>query len=75
MPQWDFLDFLKQHAERYPGFRLVMEAEVTGLIEDNGAVAGARAKTPSGMLEVRARLVVGADGRRSVVRERGRSFC
>ena len=71
MPQWDFLDFLKQHAQRYPGFRLVMEAEVTGLIDDNGAVAGARAETPSGMLEVRARLVVGADGRRSVVRERG----
>jgi 2-polyprenyl-6-methoxyphenol hydroxylase-like FAD-dependent oxidoreductase len=71
MPQWDFLDFLKQHAGRYPGFRLVMEAEVTDLIEEKDAVAGVRAKTPSGTLEVRARLVVGADGRRSVVRERG----
>jgi 2-polyprenyl-6-methoxyphenol hydroxylase-like FAD-dependent oxidoreductase len=46
MPQWDFLDFLKEHARRYPGFRLVMEAEVTGLIEEKGAVVGARAKTP-----------------------------
>jgi 2-polyprenyl-6-methoxyphenol hydroxylase-like FAD-dependent oxidoreductase len=71
MPQWDFLDFLKQYAQRYPEFHLVMEAEVTDLIEDNGAVVGARAKTQSGPLEVRARLVVGADGRRSVVRERG----
>src|SRR5215472_11786997 len=65
MPQWDFLDFLKQHAGRYPAFRLVMEAEVTDLIEEKGAVAGVRAKTPSGTLEVLARLVVGADGRRS----------
>jgi len=71
MPQWDFLDFLKQQAQRYPGFRLFLEAEVTDLIEDEGSVVGARAKMPKGPLEVRARLVVGADGRSSVVRERG----
>ena len=70
MPQWDFLDFLKQHAVRYSGFRLFMEAEATDLIEDGGVVAGVRAKTPKGPLEIRADLVVGADGRHSVVRER-----
>jgi 2-polyprenyl-6-methoxyphenol hydroxylase-like FAD-dependent oxidoreductase len=69
MPQWDFLDFLKQKAQRYPTFRLVMEAEVTGLIEENGIVAGVHAKTPQDVLEVRAALVVGADGRHSVVRK------
>jgi 2-polyprenyl-6-methoxyphenol hydroxylase-like FAD-dependent oxidoreductase len=68
MPQWDFLDFLKQHAQRYPTFRLIMEAEVDGLIEENGVVAGVRALTPRGLLDVRAGLVVGADGRHSVVR-------
>jgi 2-polyprenyl-6-methoxyphenol hydroxylase-like FAD-dependent oxidoreductase len=70
MPQWDFLDFLKQHAQRYPTFRLIMEAEVTGLIEENGVVAGVRGQTPRGSLAVRAGLVVGADGRHSVVRSR-----
>ena len=70
MPQWDFLDFLKTHAERYPTFRLLMDAEVTDLIEENGAVTGVRARTPSGPIEVRAGLVVGADGRHSIVRRR-----
>ena len=71
MPQWDFLDFLKQKAQLYPSFRLLMDTEVTGLIEYNGVVAGVRATTPQGPLEVRAGLVVGADGRHSVVRNAG----
>ena len=70
MPQWDFLDFLTQHARKYPNFRLRMQAEVTGLIEEGGRVAGVRAQTPAGALEVRADLVVGADGRHSTVREK-----
>jgi len=70
MPQWDFLDFLVQHARRHPAFHLKMRAEVTDLIEENGAVIGLRAQTPDGPLEVRANLTVGADGRHSVVRER-----
>ena len=70
MPQWDFLNFLAKEAAGYSGFRLVMRAEVTELIEENGRVAGLRATTPAGPLEVRALLVVGADGRGSVVRER-----
>jgi 2-polyprenyl-6-methoxyphenol hydroxylase-like FAD-dependent oxidoreductase len=69
MPQWDFLDFLKQKAQLYPAFRLLTEAEVTGLIEENGVVAGVRAEMPDGPLEVRAGLIVGADGRHSVLRK------
>jgi 2-polyprenyl-6-methoxyphenol hydroxylase-like FAD-dependent oxidoreductase len=69
MPQWDFLDFLKQKAQLYPSFRLFMETEVTGLLEENGIVVGVRATTPQGQLEIRAELVVGADGRHSVVRK------
>jgi 2-polyprenyl-6-methoxyphenol hydroxylase-like FAD-dependent oxidoreductase len=68
MPQWDFLDFLAEEAKTYPNFRLCMQAEVTGLIEQDGRVVGVRARTPAGALEVRADLVVGADGRHSTVR-------
>ncbi|HEX3462839.1 MAG TPA: FAD-dependent oxidoreductase [Candidatus Elarobacter sp.] len=70
MPQWDFLNFLAEQARRYPAFRLLMRAEVTDLIEENGTVAGVRATTLDGPLEVRADLVVGCDGRHSTVRER-----
>jgi 2-polyprenyl-6-methoxyphenol hydroxylase-like FAD-dependent oxidoreductase len=69
MPQWDFLNFLATKAKRYPGFLLRMETEVTGLIEEEGRVAGVRAKTPQGEIEIFADLVLGCDGRHSVVRE------
>jgi 2-polyprenyl-6-methoxyphenol hydroxylase-like FAD-dependent oxidoreductase len=70
MPQWDFLNFLAEYAARYSSFDLMMEAEVTGLVEDSGCVVGVHANTPNGAVEVRADLVVGADGRNSVVREK-----
>ena len=72
MPQWDFLDFLSSHAKRYPNFHLIMEAEATGLIEENGRIAGVSADTLDGRLELRADLVVGCDGRQSLVREQAR---
>ena len=64
MPQWDFLDFLAEKASAYPEFTLVRNAEVKDLIFDGDRVIGVR--TPE--LEVRADLVVGADGRKSAVR-------
>jgi 2-polyprenyl-6-methoxyphenol hydroxylase-like FAD-dependent oxidoreductase len=70
MPQWDFLDFLAEEARRYSTFELRMETEVTGLIEEDGRIAGVRVNAPGGLQEIRADLVVGADGRHSVVRER-----
>jgi 2-polyprenyl-6-methoxyphenol hydroxylase-like FAD-dependent oxidoreductase len=70
MPQWDFLNFLAERGRRYPGFELTMQAEVTALVEEHGRIVGMRAKTPNGELEIRATLNVGADGRRSIVRER-----
>jgi 2-polyprenyl-6-methoxyphenol hydroxylase-like FAD-dependent oxidoreductase len=69
MPQWDFLNFLAQRAKRYRGFDLRMQSEATDLIEMGGRVAGVRVQTPSGVLEVRADLIVGCDGRHSRVRE------
>lgn len=65
MPQWDFLDFLRGEAKAFPGFHLQMEAPVTGFIEEQGRVAGVR--TQDGR-ELRARLVIAADGRTSIVR-------
>ena len=70
MPQWDFLDFLVEKAKRYPSFHLRMRAEVTDLLQEGGRIVGVRAETPDGTLDVRAKLTVGADGRRSLVRER-----
>jgi 2-polyprenyl-6-methoxyphenol hydroxylase-like FAD-dependent oxidoreductase len=69
MPQWDFLNFVAEKARTYPEFHLRMESEVTGLIQENGRVTGVRARTKQGMLDLRADLVVGADGRRSTVRQ------
>jgi 2-polyprenyl-6-methoxyphenol hydroxylase-like FAD-dependent oxidoreductase len=68
MPQWDFLDFLADHARRLPNFHLAMQAEARTLLSDNGRVTGLTAGTPDGDLEVRAALVVGADGRHSTIR-------
>src|SRR5262245_23143500 len=68
MPQWEFLNFLETEARRYPAFHLHMQAEVTGLIEEEGRTVGVRAATPHGPLEVRAGLTVAADGRHSTVR-------
>lgn len=70
MPQWDFLDFLADHAKVFPNFTLLMNAEVTDLIDDCGTIRGVKAMTPDGPLEVRAPLAVGCDGRTSIVREK-----
>jgi 2-polyprenyl-6-methoxyphenol hydroxylase-like FAD-dependent oxidoreductase len=70
MPQWDFLNFLADRARRYPGFDLRMRTEATDLLFDDGRVAGLRAKTPDGQIEIRADLTVGCDGRHSTLRER-----
>lgn len=70
MPQWDFLNFFAEQARAYPEFQLRMESEVTDLLIEDGRVAGVRAKTKQGALEVRADSTLGADGRRSVVREK-----
>jgi len=70
MPQWDFLNFLSSHARRFPNFQLHMETEVVDLLIDNGRVTGVRAKTPRGELDVHADLVIGADGRHSIIQSR-----
>jgi 2-polyprenyl-6-methoxyphenol hydroxylase-like FAD-dependent oxidoreductase len=68
MPQWEFLDFVAEAASAYPHFTLLMKAEVTGVLEEEGRVAGVRVATGGGEEERRARLVIAADGRHSAVR-------
>jgi 2-polyprenyl-6-methoxyphenol hydroxylase-like FAD-dependent oxidoreductase len=68
MPQWDFLDFLAGEARRFPGFRLLMRTEATGLLRDGGRIAGVTATGPDGALEISAELVVACDGRHSTLR-------
>src|ERR1700678_57714 len=70
MPQWDFLNFLCAQARKYPPFQLRMETEVTDLLVENERMAGVRAVTPGGPRNIRAGLVVAADGRSSIVRAR-----
>jgi 2-polyprenyl-6-methoxyphenol hydroxylase-like FAD-dependent oxidoreductase len=64
MPQWEFLDFVAEAGRGYPGFRLEMEAEATGLVIERGRVEGVRV----GDRTVRARLTLAADGRGSILR-------
>lgn len=71
MPQWEFLNFVAEKAKRYPEFHLKMQTEATDLLEENGRIAGVRAKIQDGPIEIRSGLTVGADGRHSIVRERG----
>ena len=68
MPQWDFLDFLRDEAAAFPGFGLEMQAEVTGFVEQDGRIAGVRLADGR---ELVARLVIAADGRASLVRKLG----
>ena len=59
MPQWDFLNFIAEQGKSYPTFHLRTRADAVDLIEEGGRVAGVRANTPDGTLEVRADLTVG----------------
>jgi 2-polyprenyl-6-methoxyphenol hydroxylase-like FAD-dependent oxidoreductase len=66
MPQWEFLDFLREEAKAFAGFALEMSAPVEGFVEgEEGRVAGVRIEDGR---ELRARLTIAADGRASIAR-------
>jgi 2-polyprenyl-6-methoxyphenol hydroxylase-like FAD-dependent oxidoreductase len=69
MPQWDFLNFLKEKGGRFPSLQVLMSTEVTDLIETGGRVVGVKAVASTGAFEVHADLVIGCDGRASTVRK------
>jgi 2-polyprenyl-6-methoxyphenol hydroxylase-like FAD-dependent oxidoreductase len=68
MPQWDFLNFLRDKGQRYPQLQVLMSTEATDLIWSDGAVSGVKAQGVEGPIEIRADLVVACDGRHSLVR-------
>jgi 2-polyprenyl-6-methoxyphenol hydroxylase-like FAD-dependent oxidoreductase len=70
MPQWDFLNFLREAGRRFASLKVMMSAEAVDLIRQDGRIAGVRAKTPEGMVDIAADLTVACDGRHSTVRER-----
>ncbi|MDH2381369.1 FAD-dependent oxidoreductase [Bradyrhizobium sp. CER78] len=70
MPQWDFLNFLRESGRRFPSLKVLMNAEATDLIRRGDAVSGVRVNTPDGPIEIEADLTIGCDGRHSIVRER-----
>jgi len=65
MPQWEFLDFLREEAKAFPSFHLTMEAPVERFLEEKGRVAGVQLRDGS---ELRAPLTIAADGRASLAR-------
>jgi 2-polyprenyl-6-methoxyphenol hydroxylase-like FAD-dependent oxidoreductase len=70
MPQWDFLNFLREAGKRFPSLRVMMSSEAVDLIRNGDGVNGVRATTPEGTVDIEADLTVACDGRHSLVRER-----
>ena len=70
IPQWDFLNFIAHEAAQYPNFHLMMKTEGTDLIQENGKTIGVHARDDQTHYDIMADLVVGADGRHSMVREK-----
>lgn len=69
MPQWDFLDFIAEQAQRFQTFRLLRQTEAQGLIREADRMVGVTAQGPDGPLNIRSDLVVACDGRHSTMRE------
>jgi 2-polyprenyl-6-methoxyphenol hydroxylase-like FAD-dependent oxidoreductase len=70
MPQWDFLNFLRECGKQFASLKVMMSTEAIDLIHDGDRIAGVRAKTPAGVIDIDADLTIACDGRHSLVRER-----
>lgn len=70
MPQWDFLNFLREAGRRFASIEVMMSTEAIDLIRRGETIAGVRAKTPDGIIDIEADLTIACDGRHSTVRER-----
>jgi 2-polyprenyl-6-methoxyphenol hydroxylase-like FAD-dependent oxidoreductase len=70
MPQWDFLNFLRESGKRFASLQVMMSAEAVDLIHDGDRIAGVKVKTPEGIIDIEADLTIACDGRHSLVRER-----
>jgi len=66
MPQWEFLDFLRDEAAAFPGFKLEMKVGVSSFIQEGERIRGVRLTDGR---ELGAKLTIAADGRSSLVRQ------
>jgi 2-polyprenyl-6-methoxyphenol hydroxylase-like FAD-dependent oxidoreductase len=69
MPQWDFLNFLRERAQQFASLKVMMNTNATDLIWSGDTVVGVKADTADGPVEIRADLTIGCDGRHSIVRQ------
>src|SRR3954453_2101720 len=70
MPQWDFLNFLREQGKRFASLKVMMNANAVELIWSGETVIGVTAQAPEGAVDIRADLTVVGDGRHSIVREK-----
>jgi 2-polyprenyl-6-methoxyphenol hydroxylase-like FAD-dependent oxidoreductase len=70
MPQWDFLNFLRESGKRFSSLKVMMSTEAIDLIREGEVVTGVRATTPDGAIDIMADLTIACDGRHSTLRER-----
>jgi 2-polyprenyl-6-methoxyphenol hydroxylase-like FAD-dependent oxidoreductase len=70
MPQWDFLNFLRESGKRFTSLKVMMSAEAVDLIREGDRILGVKVKTPDGAVDIEADLTIACDGRHSLVRER-----
>ena len=66
MPQWDFLDFMRDEAAAFPHFALRLNAPVERFIDTGDRISGVVLADGS---ELTAKLTIAADGRSSLARE------
>jgi 2-polyprenyl-6-methoxyphenol hydroxylase-like FAD-dependent oxidoreductase len=69
VPQWDFLDFIADHARRLPHFKLLMETKAERVVEEDGKVVGVEVSSGERHWRIGCDLLVAADGRHTTIRE------
>jgi 2-polyprenyl-6-methoxyphenol hydroxylase-like FAD-dependent oxidoreductase len=70
VPQPAMLEMIAGEAAKFPSFALERGVTVRDVTIENGRAIGLAADTPAGPREFHADLIVGADGRTSVIRKR-----
>lgn len=69
MPQKDFLNFMTKKAKGFKSFRLLMNTKAEKLVQKKNVVTGVQCSSGGKDLQITSELVVGADGRFSMIRK------
>ncbi len=65
------LEMIVGESKQHPAFQFVQGATVRDVIRQNGRIVGVRADTPDGPRDFVADIIIGTDGRHSILRKRG----